>query len=140
MLHTIADNPDAYAGDGVGDDWQVLYFDPPPNANAGPTVDFDHAGQNNAFEFTAGLNPTDANSVIRLRFERVSGQAGQKCVIFSLHFADRNYVVKARPSLLPGTTVALGSSAFSANGRERTVTDCHASGAAKFYQVEITKP
>jgi hypothetical protein len=140
VLDTIPDNFADYAGDGLWDDWQVQYFGPPPNANAGPFVDPDGDGQNNLFEYTAGLIPTDANSVFRLRIERVPGQPGQKNLIFTPRFADRTYVVKAKPSLLTGPFAPLGSSTFSDNARERTVTDLNASGAVKFYQVEITKP
>lgn len=48
--------------------------------------------------------------------------------------------MKAKPSLLIGTFAPLGSSTFSDNAQERTVTDLNASGATKFYQGEIIKP
>jgi hypothetical protein len=48
--------------------------------------------------------------------------------------------VKAKPSLLTGTFLPLGSSTFSDNAQERTVTDLSATGATKFYQVQIVKP
>jgi hypothetical protein len=140
VLETIADNFGAYAGDGLGDDWQVQYFGLPPNADAAPLVDPDGDGQTNALEFIAGLIPTDANSVFRLRIESVAGQPAQKNLIFNPRLTDRTYVVKARPSLLTGAFAPLGSSSFSDNAQERTVTDLSATGPAKFYQVEITKP
>ncbi len=140
VLNVNLDNFGAYAGDTLDDAWQVQYFGQPPNANAGPLVDFDRDGQTNAFEYTAGLIPTDANSVFRLRLETVPAQPGQKRVIFSPRLTDRTYIVKAKPSLLTGPFAPLGSSSFSDNAQERTVTDLSASGATKFYQVEITKP
>jgi hypothetical protein len=140
VLNVNLDNFGAYAGDAIDDAWQVQYFGQPPNANAGPLVDPDGDGQTNAFEYTAGLNPTDATSVFRLRLEAVPAQPGQKRVIFSPRLTDRTYVVKAKPSLLTGTFTALGSSSFTDNAQERTVTDLNASGATKFYQVEIVKP
>jgi hypothetical protein len=109
-------------------------------ATAAALVDFDRDGQSNAFEYTAGLIPTDANSVFRLRLKTVPGQPGQKRVIFSPRLTDRTYTVKAKPSLLTGTFAPLGSSSFSDNAQERTVTDLSATGATKFYQVEIVKP
>ena len=48
--------------------------------------------------------------------------------------------MKAKPSLLTGTFAPLGSSSFTDNAQERTVTDLNATGATKFYQVEIVKP
>ena len=140
VVNVNLDNFGAYAGDALDDAWQVQYFGQPPNTNAAPLVDFDRDGQSNAFEYTAGLIPTDATSVFRLRLEAVLGQPSQKRVIFSPRLTDRTYTVKARPSLLTGTFTALGSSSFSDAAQERTVTDLNASGATKFYQVEISKP
>lgn len=139
VLDTIADNFGTYAGDGVGDDWQVQYFGQPPNADAGPLIDADGDGHSNAFEFIAGLIPTDAGSVFNLRIEPVPGEPGQKSVIFSPRFNDRTYTVKASSSLLPGSFTTLGRSSISDNAEERTVTDLGATGATKFYRVEITK-
>ena len=140
VLNVNLDDFGAYAGDGLDDNWQVIHFNQPPNADAGPLADPDHDGQTNAFEYTAGLIPTDATSVFRLRLEAVPAEPGQKRVIFSPRFTDRTYTVKARPSLLTGTFTPLGSSSFTDNAQERTVTDLNATGATKFYQVEIVKP
>jgi len=141
VLNVNLDNFGAYAGDTLDDAWQVQYFGQPPNANAGPTVDSDNDGHTNAFEYTAGLIPTDADSVFRLRLEKVPGQPGQKHVIFSPRFPDRTYTVRAKASLLSvGTGTPITGSAPSDAGTERTITDLSATGAAKFYQVEIAKP
>jgi hypothetical protein len=140
VLNVNLDNFGAYAGDTLDDAWQVQYFGQPPNVNAAPLVDFDRDGQNNAFEYTAGLIPTDANSVFRLRLEAVPGQPSHKRVIFTPRLTDRTYTVKAKPSLLTGVFAPLDSSTFTDNAQERTVTDLSATGATKFYQVEITRP
>lgn len=63
----------------------------------------------------------------------VPGLPLQKNIIFTPRFTDRTYVVKFRSDLATGTTQ-------SDSGSERTVTDPNATGAKKFYQVEITKP
>ena len=71
----------------------------------------------------------------------VPGQPGQKKLIFSPRLTDRTYTVKAKASLLTGSYLPLTNpSAPTDNGQTRTITDLNASGAAKFYQVEITKP
>jgi hypothetical protein len=140
VRETIPDNFGAYAGDGLGDGWQVQYFGQPPNALAGPLVDADGDGQTNEFEFIAGLIPTNAGSVFRLRIEAVPGQPGRKKLIFSPRFPDRSYAVKAKPGLLAGAFEPLVSSTFADNGTERTVTDLAASGASQFYTVEISNP
>ena len=86
--------------------------------------------------------PLDANARFKLRIEAVPGQPGQRNIIFSPRLGDRTYIVTSKADL-PGTTWApLGSATFSDDVfvQERTVTDLDASGARKFYHVEITKP
>ncbi len=136
---TIPDNFGAYAGDGIGDDWQFTHFGL-DNPLAAPTLDPDGDGQTNLFEFTAGLVPTDPQSRFTLRLENVNGQPTHKRVIFSPRFGDRSYVVKAKSSLTSGAWEILGAFDESDLLEERTVTDLDATGASKFYKVEITKP
>ena len=148
ILNVNTDDFGSYAGDGIGDDWQVQYFGLPPNANAGPNIDFDHTGQTNLFKYTAGLNPLDPNSRFVLKIAPVPnpllpGQflAGQKNLIFSPRFADRTYTVFSNSGLATGLFSPLTNpSAPSDNGTERTITDLSATGPLKFYRVEITKP
>ena len=140
VLDSIPDNFGSYAGDGLGDDWQVQYFGQ-NNPNAAPLLDPDGDGQTNAFEFTAGLVPTDPASRFMLNIAAVPGQSGQKKLIFSPRLTDRTYMVKAKASLLTGSYLPLSNaSAPSDKGQTRTIIDLSASGATKFYQVEITKP
>ena len=148
VVDFIPDNFGSYAGDGIGDDWQVQYFGQPPNANAAPNVDYDHTGQTNLFKYIAGLNPLDSNSRFVLKIAAVPdplhpGQflSGQKNLIFSPLVAGRTYTVSSRPSMTIGSYVPLTNpSAPSDAGQQRTITDFSASGPAKFYRVEITKP
>ena len=141
VLDSIPDNFGSYAGDGVCDDWQVQYFGQPPNANAGPAVDFDHTGQTNLFKYIAGLNPLDPASRFTLSIQPVPGQTGQKNVVFTPRLTGRTYTVTSRPALTTGSYVPLTNpSAPSDAGPQRTITDLSAGGAAKFYRVEITKP
>ena len=142
VLDTIPDNFGSYAGDGVGDDWQVQYFGQPPNANAAPLADPDGDGQTNLFEFTAGLVPTDAASRFTLTIAPVPGQPAQKRLIFNplVLTGGRIYTVKFRTDIATGTWTTLTGTMESDTGTERTVTDQNATGAKKFYHVEITKP
>ena len=135
------DNYREYANDGIDDKWQVDYFGLPPNPLAAPAADPDGDGQTNAFEFTAGVIPNDPASRFTLTLAPVSGQPAQKNVIFAPRLTDRTYTVTARPALTTGSYVPLTNpSAPSDAGQQRTITDLSASGAAKFYRVEITKP
>lgn len=58
VLNVNIDDFGLYAGDGIRDDWQVLYFGT-GNANAGPLLDPDNDGWTNLFEYQAGIVPTD---------------------------------------------------------------------------------
>ena len=138
VLDSIPDNFGAYAGDGLGDDWQVQYFGQ-NNPLAAPALDPDGDGQTNAFEFTAGLIPNDPASVFHLRLAPVPGEPLRKKVIFSPRLAGRTYIVESRLTLADPWQ-SLVSSTESDNGTERTVTDLNATGVKKFYHVEITKP
>jgi hypothetical protein len=140
VLNVNIDDFGSYAGDAIDDSWQVQYFGQPPNPNAGPNVDFDGTGQTNLFKYIAGLNPLDPNSRFTLQIQPLPGQPTRKNLIFSPRFPDRTYVVKSKPDLSALTWDSLTSSTFTDNGQERTVTDLNATGAMKFYHVEITKP
>ena len=138
VLNSLPDNFGAYAGDGLGDDWQVQYFGL-GNPNAAPLLDPDHDGHNNRFEFTAGIDPANALSIFNWRIDLVPGFPNQKKLIFSPLVAGRTYTVKASTALGVSMTPLAGSTVTD-NGNVRTVTDTSAAGGAKFYSVEITKP
>jgi hypothetical protein len=140
VVNTLPDNYPGYAGDQVDDDWQVGYFGAPPNANAGPLIDPDGDGQNNLFEFTAGLVPTNPLSRFLLRVEPVVGQPTQKRLVFSPRWTDRTYSVVTSTTLETNSWAALTGGIVSDNGTERSVTDTSATGPKKFYRVDIVKP
>ena len=146
VLDTIADNFGSYAGDGVGDDWQVQYFGL-NNPLAGPNADPTGGGQNNLFKYIAGLNPLDVNSRFVTAIALVPDLAhpgqflsGQMNVIFNPRFSDRTYIVKYRTDLASGSWQTLTGTTQADNATQRTVTDTGAAGAQKFYRIEITKP
>jgi hypothetical protein len=135
-----SDNFGSYAGDQLDDDWQVGFFGAPPNLYAGPLLDPDGDGQNNRFEFTAGVIPTDPLSRFLLRVEPVAGQPAQKRLIFSPRFTDRTYDIFTSTTLQADTWTTLSDGIVSDNGKERTVIDPNATEGKKFYRVQVTKP
>jgi hypothetical protein len=139
VLDSIPDNFGSYAGDGLADDWQFQNFGL-ANPLAAPLLDPDGDGQNNAFEFTAGLIPTDPQSRFTLTIAPVPGQPGQKKVIFAPIVAGRSYTVMTSPDLTSGSWDPLSGGSIVNDGDQRTVTDPAASGPRKFYTVEIEKP
>ncbi len=139
VLESIPDNFGSYAADGVGDDWQFQYFGL-NNPLAAPLLDPDGDGQNNRFEFTAGLVPTNPLSRFLVSIAPVPGQATQKQVVFDPVVAGRTYTVKTSPDLAAASWTTLAGSTSSDIGSQRTVTDTSATAAKKFYKVEIVKP
>ncbi|MGZ5537719.1 MAG: hypothetical protein ACXWG0_04240, partial [Chthoniobacterales bacterium] len=139
ILNVGTDDFGAYAGDQIDDSWQVQYFGQPPNPLAGPNVDADGTGQTNLFKFVAGLNPLDG-SRFTLSIQPMSGQPAQKNLVFQPLVSGRTYNVQFRTNLTSGSWGALTGTTQSDNGNQRTVTDLNASGAPKYYQVQISRP
>ena len=140
VLDVLPDNFGSYAGDGIDDSWQAQYFGL-DNPDAAPAEDPDGDGQNNKFEFAAGLVPTDPLSRFLFRIEPVPGFPNKKNLVFSPRFVTRTYTVLTAPSLGTGITwQPLAGGIVQDNGNERTVTDPDATNAQEFYRIEITKP
>ncbi len=138
ILNVDPDNFGTYAGDGVGDDWQVQYFGLPPNTNAGPLRDPDGDGQTNRFEWIAGLIPTDAQSAFKLS---IVGSAQGANLIFGPTVVGRTYTVKYGFDFLDVPNwLTLSGGVVSDLGNQRTVTDPNAPASPKkYYRVEIAK-
>ncbi len=129
-----------YAASTIPDWWFIQYFGPAPNPAAAPDNDATGTGQNNLFKYVAGLDPTNAASVFRLRIERVDGQPNQKNLVFSPRWPDRIYTPMYRTNLLSGTWQVLSATNVTDNGTERTVTDLNATESNKFYRIQINLP
>jgi hypothetical protein len=139
VLESIPDNFGSYAGDGLGDEWQVQHFGM-GNPDAGPLTDPDGDGQNNRFEFIAGLVPTDPRSFFNLTIQPVAGELTHKRLDFSPCLPDRDYQVLFSNTLLPDSWSVLPGTVVSQTGDQRTVTDPNAAAERRFYRVEIIKP
>ncbi len=141
VVNTLPDNFGSYAGNALDDAWQVQYFGL-SNPLAGPLLDPDGDGQNNRFEFIAGLIPTDATSRFKVTIAPVPGQPTQQRIVFDplVLTNGRTYSVKTLTNLATGTWTTLTGTTQSDTGNQRTVTDPAATGARKFYKVEINKP
>lgn len=138
VLDTLPDNYGSYAADGLPDTWQIDHFGL-ENPLAAPLLDPDGDGQDNEFEYTAGLIPTDPLSRFLLRIEEVPGQPRHKDLKFGPVFAGRTYTVKSNTTL-GGPWQDLAGPDDDQQQPERTVTDLQATEPRKFYRVEITKP
>lgn len=140
VLNVNNDDIPGYHGDGLDDAWQVQYFGL-GNPNAGPGVITDGTGLTNLFKFIAGLIPNNSASSFTFHPQPVPAVSGQLDLVVTPRFTDRTYTVKSTPTLGPGAVwTPLTSFTITDNGLTRTITDLDATGARKFYRVEITKP
>jgi len=139
VLDTIPDNYGTYASDGLRDSWQVQYFGF-DNPNAAPGKDVTGTGQNNLFKYIAGLDPTNAASVFRLRIEPVAGEPNRKNLIFHPRWNDRTYTPLFRTNLVSGAWMTLTNTNVADNSTQRTITDLDATDSSKFYRIQITLP
>ena len=138
VLNVNIDDFSGYSGDEIDDAWQVQYFGLPPNAAAGPLLDPDGDGQNNRFEWIAGLVPIDANSAFKLS---ILGSAQGAHLIFSPTVAGRTYLVKYGFDFLDVPNwLTLAGGLTTDVGNQRTVIDTAAPGSPKkYYRVEIQR-
>ncbi len=138
VLNVNPDNFGTYGGDGLDDDWQVLHFGQPPNANAAPTADPDFDGRNNRFEFLSGFLPTDPASFFRFT---ITGFSAANVMDFRVNKAipGRTYTLQESPNLT-APFVPVGSFSVNAEETNKLVQDTGAPSGQNFYRIEIAKP
>jgi len=137
VINIGGDDFGIYATDGLPDLWQVEHFGE-ENSYASPFLDPDGDGQDNSFEFTAGLVPTDALSRFFLTIESIAGEKNK--LTFSPVLVDRNYTVLVSPGLTTDSWSPLVGGQISDEGQERIIIDADANEVKKFYTVEIVYP
>jgi len=136
VLNISSDDFGLYAGDGLADNWQVQFFGE-NSPDAAPALDPDRDGQDNTFEFVAGLDPTSAVSV----FRQTPGHGAAPTLTFGPITAGVDYVVEFRDSLVSDTPwQTLETLETSDLGDFRTVTDTSAPATKRFYRVRLVQP
>ncbi|MDA9589833.1 hypothetical protein N9R65_03480 [Opitutales bacterium] len=139
VLDWQGDSFGSYAGDGLSDAWQVSYFGINSSA-AMAASDPDQDGQDNAFEYLAGADPTDANS--RFQAWMSSGDQGLE-LSFSPFIESRTYRILHAADLTNSSWQSLESVQVTATGdapeikRGRVADISSGIAAAGFYKVEI---
>jgi hypothetical protein len=139
VVNVNIDDYGTYAGDGIDDAWQVLYYGL-NNPNAAPGIDQDGDGQDNLHEYFSITIPTDSLSKFNLSIAPVVGQPLRKDIIFSPRFPSRVYDVEFRTDLLaPAWSPLVGTTTMDV-GTTRTVRDLNANEPEKLYRVRISFP
>ena len=131
--------PDDYgpfAGDGLDDGWQQLWFSGDP-ASAQPTDDPDSDGQDNGLEFLAGTTPLDGSSFLQVRIAPEPGQPGVQELFFTPFRQDRTYTWEWSAGLLTPWQPVAGDPPSPLPTGEARATDEAATEARKFYRLQI---
>ncbi|MEJ6578914.1 MAG: hypothetical protein QNL33_18440 [Akkermansiaceae bacterium] len=110
------------------------------NPDANPTSDPDGDGQNNTFEFIAGVVPTDRLSFFSFSVQPFSGDPEQTQIVFDPIVADRSYTVMISSDLSSGSWNPFNSGTTSNDGDQRTVIDPTSRETQIFYRIRITRP
>ena len=140
VVNVNTDDLPGYSGDAIDDAWQAQYFGL-NNPLAAPGAVTDGTGLTNLFKFTAGLIPNNSASKFTFDPQPVPAAPGQMKLVIHPRLADRTYTIKTSTTLGAGAVwTTLTGHTISDSGLTRTITDTDASGARKFYRVEILKP
>ncbi|MDE3066157.1 MAG: hypothetical protein KGJ60_01255 [Verrucomicrobiota bacterium] len=123
--------------DGLPDSWELTYFG---GLSTCATDDPDGDGQNNLFEYVAGLNPTNPASVFQVRVENVTGQPDQKKLTFKPWVSGRTYTPEFTTNLTAAFAPLTGDTTSVTNDTEVVVTDLNAGGAARYYRIRLSLP
>jgi hypothetical protein len=137
ILNSDSDNYAEYGSDGIDDDWQIAYFDEPPNPDAHSSANPDGDANDNTMEFLTGFDPTDPNSWFKLTITDKTGSV--TTLKLNKVIENRTYTIEAGTDLqsFPETITILNPSAEELN---KVITDDSATEQKKFYRVDITKP
>lgn len=138
VFNLTTDDFGPYAGDGLPDDWQINHFGEGSTA-AGPSTDPDGDGQNNLLEYLAATNPNLATSVFTVRIDPVSGQPTRKAIVFGPVAAGRTYRVLSSTDLAAPSWSDVSGAITGVSGN-LVFTDAAATGARRFYRVQISNP
>jgi Tol biopolymer transport system component len=118
--------------DALPDDWEVAYFG---NLDQPASGDFDHDGHTNAQEYTAGTDPTNQNSVLRV-LTLLSSTTGQTQLFWSA-IPGKTYRVEFKASLNDSQWTSFPD-LVTASGTTASATDANSGfGAARFYRVVV---
>ncbi len=135
VLNIGSDDFKSYAGDGIDDDWQVLYFgEENPDAGPGENPDFDP--NDNMLEFLTGFDPTDPLQWFQVR---INGRSGTTAAL------ELNKVIPGRTyRLVAGTDLqeileTVATFSVSSEEAPKIVEDPNASGSRKLYRVKVER-
>lgn len=139
LLDVTADDFGDFAGDGLDDAWQWMWFAGDPTQGQ-PGDDGDGDGQDNAFEFLAGTTPIDGTSFLQTWIASEPNQPTVKQLFFKPWIAGRNYVWEWSSDLQQPWQQVEGDPVEPEPSGAARATDDMAIEARKFYRLQIALP
>ena len=131
-LLVVGDRSSSSVGDGIPDSWRLRYFDSVHAVLGAAEADADGDGLDNRSEYLAGTDPTDVESVLRVRSGRSQGG-------ITLRWPARagvRYSIECASSPL-GEWVPIGE--VVADGPRAQFTDNMPDGGPRFYRVKAQR-
>ena len=129
-----------HVGDGIPDWWRRQYFGGSgmtTNASSCATGDPDGDGFNNAQEYLADTNPTNALS--RFQIQSTTNAAGFK--VFFQSSASRKYTLSYRTNLTSGLWTNIPSQTdLPGTGGVDALTDSSSTNTQRFYRISVRTP
>ncbi len=135
-LISLSDRSGSSWGDGIPDEWRLLYFGTisQSNLNAAAGADPDGDGMSNLAEFKAGTNPVKSDS--KLTVSAAHGQHGP--VLRWMSKAGKRYIVESTPNLNAAAWTTVAGSVLG-NGALVEAEAGDSSNKAKFYRIRIAE-
>jgi hypothetical protein len=136
---TDPDNYGDYAGDGLPDAWQILFFGF-RNPSAAPGEDPDGDGQDNESEWLGGTDPTDRSSALWFAVRPGPRPPGTITFLFRPYLPDRTYTLEWSDALADPWTPLPGAPTDATEPGEGMITDPAATEARKLYRLRVGLP
>lgn len=134
-VYQQATHPD-YNGDGLSDDWQMLYFMSADSPNAAPWLDYDLDGMTNLQEYLAGTNPTDPASVLSITSFNINWAAQSFQLTFP-SLLEHNYQVQRTANLTNLEWKGFTNAVFGSGSSLLTVGPLSTNEPSMFYRVQM---
>lgn len=124
--------------DGIPDDWEALHFGSPTGADA--SADSDNDTMSNAQEYTAGTDPLDASSYLKVERLRANTAPTQTVQIEFVAVSNRTYSVMFTPSVTTGLWTKVSDVVATATNRMvHLIDDRPAQAPPGFYRLVTPK-
>lgn len=130
-LLTLSNRSASSWNDGISDSWRLRYFGTINNVLSAATADADGDTANNKAEFTAGTDPNDKESVLRMNTQVTA----PGYTVRWPSVAGKTYVIERSTALFSGVWTPITS--VVGTGGDMEFTDSSAAGEVRFYRVKV---